>query len=65
MILICQNALNKDYPNYVFNGNLIGYHLDDYRNNGNRVSIPTANKVSLALNNGFYGITAYFFYNSR
>ena len=65
IILICQTALNKDYPNYVFNANLRNTFFNEYSNSGNRATITTAEKVSIYLNNGFFGISAYFFYNSR
>ena len=64
IILISHIALQNDYPNYAFDAKLIHNNYYSYNNN-NFAYVPTSNNIKTVLNNGFFGITAYYFYNNR
>ena len=64
IILISHIALQNDYPNYAFDANLV--HNSYFSYNANSFAyVGTSDNVKTILNNGFIGITAYYFYNSK
>lgn len=64
VILISHIALQEDYPNYAFDARLMHNSYNSYNLN-NFAYVSTSDNVKIVLNNGFYGITEYYFYNSR